>query len=71
MEIRIGRVLISKKALQLIAYTAFIQGIVLGGYYAATDGFKSIATLPILYMAVVSTVLVLYKPLKREIHIIK
>jgi hypothetical protein len=69
MEFQIGKVIISKKALFLIAYTLFIQSVVLGAYYAATGGFKEVIAIPFLYMAMLSTIVVLYKPLRNEIRI--
>jgi len=66
MELKIGRFIISRKGFQLIVFAAFIQGLICGAYYAATDGLKDVP-IPILFMFVLSPVIVLYKPVRKEI----
>lgn len=70
MELKIGRYVISRRGFQLIVFAAFIQGLICGAYYAASDSWKDVP-IPILFMFVLSPLVVLYKPVRKEISLNK
>ncbi|NEM96829.1 hypothetical protein [Pontibacter burrus] len=70
MELKIGNIVISKKGFQLIVFAGFVQGLLLGGYLAASQLGKTVPV-AILLIAALAALLGCYKMTRKEITIRK
>lgn len=70
MELKIGKLLLSRKGFQLIVFCGLLQGIILGAYYAATEGGKDVP-IPIIFLFLFLPLISLWKAIKKETSITK
>jgi hypothetical protein len=70
MELKIGKLLLCRKGFQLIVLYVFLQGIILGAYYAATEGGKDVP-ISIIFLFLFLPLISLWKTIKKEISVTK
>lgn len=70
-EIKIGSMILTKRANLLIMFALFLFGILLGAFVGLAEDVESGLNWPILLIFYIPIVFILYKPLKKSIIIRK